>query len=661
MKLRGLYIQPLIIFLLSVLLYTNTIHHKYALDDSIVITENQFTKKGFRGLRDIFTHDSFTGFFKKKKELVQGGRYRPLSIATFAIEYQLFGLKPAISHFINILLYGFTGIMIWLVMKRLLEDFPENEIYKILPFGTALLFVFHPLHTEVVANIKGRDELLALLLSLISFYFSIRYSQNKKIRYLVFTAICFFLALLSKENAVTFLILIPLAVLLFKNIKFKDAAITVLPLLGAFIVYYFIRIGVTGGIKQIVSAELMNNPYLDATSSQKYATILYTLGLYLKLLVFPHPLTYDYYPYHIRLQHWNVEILLILVFYLALVIYLMIASGNISKKRSGNIVLFSVSVFLLNLFLISNIPFNMGTFMNERFLYIASLGFCIFLSWMIIILTRKSGKQVLLRKLIFVFILLPFGLKTISRNKAWKDNYTLFTTDVKTSGNSAKGNCAAGGIIYETALTQKDSLQKMKMLLMASDYLDKALKIYPGYADAWRLLGNIKFETENYQDAINDYIKTLEIMPDDEAAWHNTDMTLSKYNNTDEKIDVCKKLLKIKPSRFETNYLLGNLYGKYKNNLPLAIEYLNKALNINPDSFEANKDLGVAYGLSGDFVNSVKWLDHALKINPNDADIYTNLGISYYNLNKKDKAMAYMKKGEELRQKSLSKLKQLTK
>ncbi len=650
MKLRGTFIQPLIIFLLAVLLYSNTIHHKYALDDSIVITENQFTKKGFRGLKDIFTNDSFTGFFKKKKELVQGGRYRPLSIATFAIEYQFFGLKPSISHFINILLYGFTGIMIWLVMKRLLEDFPENEIYRILPFGTALLFVFHPLHTEVVANIKGRDELLALLLSLFSFYFSIRYSQNKKIRYLVFTAISFFLALLSKENAVTFLILIPFALLLFKNIKFKDAAITVFPMLGAFIVYYFIRIGVTGGIKQIVSAELMNNPYLDATSSQKYATIIYTLGLYLKLLVFPHPLTYDYYPYHILLQHWNFKILLILAFYLFLILYLIFTARNISKKRSRNVVFFSVFLFLINLFLVSNIPFNMGTFMNERFLYVASLGFCIFLAWLIIILTERYRKRVLFRTLILIMILLPFGLKTISRNKAWKDNYTLFTTDVKTSGNSAKGNCAAGGIIYETALTQKDSLQKMKMLVMGSDYLDKALKIYPGYADAWRLLGNIKFETGNYQDALNDYIKTLEIMPDDEAAWLNTDMTLSKYNNTDEKIDVCKKLLKIKPSRFETNYLLGNLYGKYKNNLPLAIEYLNKALTINPDSFEANKDLGVAYGLSGDFVNSVKWLDHALRINPNDADIYTNLGISYYNLNEKDKAMAYMKKGEELRQ-----------
>ena len=653
MKQQHTIIQPLIIFSLSVLLYANTLHHEYALDDSIVITDNQFTKKGIRGLKEIYTNDSFTGFFKKKKELVQGGRYRPLSIATFAIEYQFFGLKPSVSHFINVLLYGFTGILIWLVLKKLFEDFPEQEALKYLPFGAAILFMVHPLHTEVIANIKGRDELLAFLFSLLTFYFSINFAQTKKIRNLIFSACCIFLALLSKENAVTFLLLIPLALILFRNNSFKQATLVFVSHVLVFIVYYFIRTNTTGGIRQIASGELMNNPFLEATAAHKYATIIYTLGLYLKLLVFPHPLTYDYYPYHIQIQHWSLKNILILIIYLALVIYLIIASGKIAKKRTGIIPFYSILFFIINLFFVSNIPFNMGTFMNERFLYIASLGFCILLAWAIIILTRNSAKQTLFRILLLVIISIPFSLKTISRNRAWKNNYTLFTTDINTSANSAKGNCDAGGIIYETALKQQNPQQKTKMLSQASDYLIKALKIHPGYADAWRLLGNINFETGNYQEAINDYIKTLDILPDDQATWHNIDLTLSKYTHTDEKISICEELLKLNFSRYETNYMLGNLYGKYKNNLPMAIKYLNKALTINPNSFEASKDLGVAYGLSGDFANSIKWLTNALRLNPNDAETYTNLGISYYNLNDKDKAMEYLKKGEELKQKRL--------
>ena len=76
----GLYI---LILVMSFLLYGNTISFDYALDDLIVIRNNSFTQKGFRGIKEIFSYDSFTGFYGKEKKLVEGGRYRPLSIASF--------------------------------------------------------------------------------------------------------------------------------------------------------------------------------------------------------------------------------------------------------------------------------------------------------------------------------------------------------------------------------------------------------------------------------------------------------------------------------------------------------------------------------------------------------------------------------------------------
>jgi len=79
----------LILFIFTFLLYGNTLTHDFALDDAIVITDNDFTKKGIRGIPDILTNDTFTGFFGVKKNLVSGGRYRPLSLVLFAIEYQL--------------------------------------------------------------------------------------------------------------------------------------------------------------------------------------------------------------------------------------------------------------------------------------------------------------------------------------------------------------------------------------------------------------------------------------------------------------------------------------------------------------------------------------------------------------------------------------------
>ncbi|MFA5783185.1 MAG: hypothetical protein WC868_13035, partial [Bacteroidales bacterium] len=97
-----------LLFGFVLLLYANSLFNQYALDDRLMITENQFTKKGFNGIGDILSTDSFVGFFGKQKNLVAGGRYRPLSHITFAIEYALFGFNPFIGHLINILLYAFS-------------------------------------------------------------------------------------------------------------------------------------------------------------------------------------------------------------------------------------------------------------------------------------------------------------------------------------------------------------------------------------------------------------------------------------------------------------------------------------------------------------------------------------------------------------------------
>ena len=103
--------NKLVFFVISILCfiyYGNTLVNDYALDDTLVLTDNQFTKAGFKGLPDIFKYDSFTGFFGKEKNLVAGGRYRPLSLASLAIEYQFFGKNPFISHFVDIVLYIIT-------------------------------------------------------------------------------------------------------------------------------------------------------------------------------------------------------------------------------------------------------------------------------------------------------------------------------------------------------------------------------------------------------------------------------------------------------------------------------------------------------------------------------------------------------------------------
>ena len=187
----------ILIFVLSSVLYANTLGHQYAVDDSIVILRNEFTKKGFKGMRGIWTKDTFTGFFGSKRNLVAGGRYRPLSVASFAIELQLFGKvitdrngkpildkegdvnytgNPFISHFVNMLLYAWLCIVIYLMLLQMFNPKNEQDNLKgyFIALTGALLYAAHPIHTEAVANIKGRDEIMVLLGSVLAVYWVLK-------------------------------------------------------------------------------------------------------------------------------------------------------------------------------------------------------------------------------------------------------------------------------------------------------------------------------------------------------------------------------------------------------------------------------------------------------------------------------------------------------
>ena len=112
-------------------------------------------------------------------------------------------------------------------------------------------------------------------------------------------------------------------------------------------------------------------------------------------------------------------------------------NGVIKKKMYG----FALAFYWICFSIVSNLVFNVGTFMNERFLYFSSLGFCLLASWSIwkligITKIKTFSKKQYAYSLFIIVICGLFGFKTFNRNYAWKDNKTLFETDVKVSSNS---------------------------------------------------------------------------------------------------------------------------------------------------------------------------------------------------------------------------------
>lgn len=644
------YIQPKSIFVLSLLLafvlYGNTLSHQYALDDAIVITQNEYTQKGIEGIPGLLTSDSFTGFFGKQKKLVAGGRYRPLSMVTFALEYEFFGKSPGLSHFINILLYGIITFLIFMVVRHWVSQRYNTPKATIMAGLTALVFILHPVHTEAVANIKGRDELLSLLFSLLAMWFFIKNAPGKKtVVNRIISLVLLFLGLLSKENAIAFVAIIPASTYFFKHGVLKKSLIEVLWLIIPSLIFVYIRNQVLGGFSFQPGNELMNNPFLEAGINQKYATIIYTWWVYLRLLIFPHPLTFDYYPYHIQLVSFSNPAVIFMVIVLGLLLYAFIKDAGKNGKYA-----FCILSFAASFILVSNLVFPVGTFMNERFLFMPSMFWALAIVFLLFDAFNKKAQVKYMAYAFLIYMLSFYPVKTIARNSAWENDFILFTTDVKTSVNSAKSNCSAGGKLWEKAkVTANEELQS-QYYKQSEKYLRKALQVHPTYVDAWLLLGNVLFDgRKDIKGSVAAFFKVLSIQPKNPNALKNIDIVLQNSSNRKFQLKSYEKILDIYPNHYQTNYRLGVLYGRYFNQLNKSIAHLEKAVKINPQKIEALKDLGTAYGIAGESEKAYQVLKQGLKLAPDDVQLNTNLGIACMQLGKVQEGQQYFKKAEALK------------
>ncbi len=629
------------------LLYVNTIPHKYALDDSYVVLENEYTKKGFEGIGKILSTDMYAGVYAKyggDHQMVVGGRYRPFSVVSLAIEYEFFGENPYVSHFVNILLYVLTCVLLYIILRRVLKDvLPEHDKpFMGIAFISTMLFAAHPLHTEVIANIKGRDEILTLLGAMFSMYFVFQYTDYGKIKHLVFACISFFLALLSKENAAAFLFIIPLALYYFRKQNIKKIFYSSIPMWVVFLFFMIIRQSVIGSGGSNAGNELMNNPFLGTSFTEKYATIFYTLGLYLKLLIFPHPLTFDYYPKHIPIiEPSDLRAIIPLLMYLAIGIYGLLAV--IKKQFYG----FAIWVFLIPLSIVSNIFFPIGAFMGERFLYISTIGFALTVSYFLYIHLPKfihnTKLQSYIAMSVVTAILIGFSAKTFTRNFAWKDSLTLFETDVKTSVNSIKSNSGLGEMYYHMG-EGKPIEERNKFLLLSKKHLDKSVQLHPDYVNALVLLANVHYILRQDADsAIYYYLRIARVSPNFIDLYRNLPVLTANFS-VDKKIQVYSQFQSYNPSKYDPNYALGFLYAKEKGDLPKGIFYLEKALAANPKSIETLKSLGLAYGINKDILKAKELFEKAYILYPNDVEIRSNLALTYTNLGMPAKAIELIAK-----------------
>jgi protein O-mannosyl-transferase len=678
------YLPYILIAAISFLIYSNALWNGYAIDDTLVLTENRFTKKGIDGVKDIFTNDAFVGFFGERgSKLVSGGRYRPLSIATLAIEYEvsrkikgdsrdvinedniIIGdsdpyLAPMASHLINVLLFIFCCLLLYHMLQSIIPS--TKPFYFTLSFIAALLFAVHPIHTEAVTNIKGRDEVMGLLFSLITLWTSLKYVRDNKLIYLLIGAISFVLGLLSKENTITFFAIIPLTIYFFEKAEIKNYALILVSLIIPIAVYLLMRTSYTQvGITED-SPEILNNPfaYTNGSFELKYATVIYTFWLYIKLLLFPINLTHDYYfnqiPY---VKFSDFGFIFSLLVNGALVIYALI------QMRKKTIPSYAILFYFITFSIVSNLVFTVGILMNERFMFFSSIGFSILLAYILLETGKKLKLSTNIILYIFVAITSLYSIKTFSRNFAWKNNLTLFLTDVEVSTESSKIHTSCGGDLTKEAEKEPDSLKSKELLRKSIYHLNRAIEIYPTHSNAWLLLGNALYKlnkepkeaiaayekAKNYrvggyydayynigcvqvengmaEQSIPNFLSALEMKPDVFECKFNLAEAYAKSMKFDSAIYWYSDASKQRPNEALPYYKIGTIYGKQLGNLDQAIVYISKAKELAPKVVLYYEDLAVAYGLKGKVDDAINTSLECLKVDPNYAPAINNLIVSY--------------------------------
>jgi tetratricopeptide (TPR) repeat protein len=608
----------LIITILAFLLYAQTATYKFTLDDGSVIVQNKLVQKGMGGIKEILSTDYWYGY----TEQLRGLQYRPASLLMFAVEEEFFPGQAGVHHLVNVILYALTCLLLFLLIAKI---FPSKNL--LLPFVTILLYTAHPVHTEVVSNIKSRDEILCFLFGIAALFAMFKYHASRRVIFLALSGLAVFLSITSKETGIAFVLLIPLVLYFTREVNGRFMAAATLSLVAFAALYFFIRHQVVKDVQSIDLLVIDNTLVAAQSKAEQFATAFTVLLKYLGLLLLPHPLSYDYSFSQVKIVSFSdAKALFSLFLYLALGIFAVL---NTRKKNPYALAIF---LFLLLLAPVSNIFLKIGSTMAERFLYMPSLGFCLALGLLSMKLSRVRlpvkpvysvssffTQNVTVITAVLLAVIL-YSFKTVSRNKDWQDNVHLFGKDVQTSPNSARTHYNWGlSNIYDLYLEEEDPGLKKEYLEEGRRELETALDIYPEYFEAEKPLGYVHLKQGAYETAVKHFDQYLVMNPKDVATLNNKAAALMGMQMYQGAIPVLELALAKEPSDTSAVKNLGRCYA-YTQQFSKAVEYFLKSIQLSPGVSENYRLAGMAYQFLGDSTRARPYLEKAGNMAAKQAD-----------------------------------------
>ena len=395
--------------------------------------------------------------------------------------------------------------------------------------------------------------------------------------------------------------------------------------------------------------------YAAGTFLKRLATAFYILLKYLILLIFPHPLSYDYSYNQIKVKTFS-EILPVF----GVLVYLGLFIFAIFKARKRSVISFGILFFLIALSPVANIFLVIGSVMAERFLYIPSLGYCLIIGYLLIKATKtnqifkgeslsqffESYKLILLIILVITF---AYSVKTYYRSKVWKDDVSLFGHDVKIATGSARAHYQWARSLSRYQYPKEENKEKQAQII------DEAIKEYKLALDididyyGYRLLADCYDYKRDFPNAIKYYEIAKTFNNSDRTTFYNElgYLYLNTYQFEKALVEL-DSAIKYYPDDFRPHFNMAVGYNAIKKYGPALVEF-QKSISLNPGFEPAYVQAGAILLMDGQYSNSLGLFTKASQIDPKEFDAVNYIGLAYQKLGDEKTASVYFEQSAKMR------------
>lgn len=541
------------VFLAVFILYSNTLHNEFVLDDETLIVKNPLIK----------SPKLFPLIFKTSLyEYSQEGRirfnydtmYRPMQLLTYALDYKIWGLNPLGYHLTNIFIHALNSILVYFLFSSV----GLSAVAKV----TAVLFAIHPVQTSVVAYISARADLLVSLFMLLSIIFFFKFIRLKLKRFYVFSLASAALALICRENALILFIFILLA--LFVNRAKPKDFLCCIPFILLNIAYVLLRLVILG-----IHAANSHPGFLSP--ALRTVNFLNILPRYISLLVLPLNL------HMVRITPFIMKMSDPRVFlgagFILVFIYLIIT------RRRENLLFFSLLWLFIGLlpvfFMLDGYIFFYQAMMAESWAYLSCAGFfafCVFL----IARFKESGRVVLSVFAVF------YSALTLVTNTYWRNNIVVYENTLK---YTSRKNPMLKNLI-------KSYLDNC-LYLYAFTAIEEFSNYYPESSDRYLLQGDYYFATDEITSAIESYNTALKINKYNFQVYYNLSLCYQKLKQPDKALESALESIRLNPYYLNGLIMAGDLYRRKKDHAQ-ARRYYQEAFAIDPSNENIKEKLNYA-------------------------------------------------------------------